>query len=50
MDYEAVKKFDVGLKPHPRFPQQQKMEAVKPLLANVFEAIKKEMKRNLTKW
>jgi len=43
MDYEAVKNFDVGLKPHPRFPQQQKMEAVKPLLANVFEAIKKEM-------
>ncbi len=32
-----VQHFDVGLKPHPRFPLQQKMPAVKPRLADVIE-------------
>ncbi|MBS1496364.1 MAG: glycerophosphodiester phosphodiesterase [Bacteroidetes bacterium] len=44
MTYDSVKKYDVGLKPHPRFPQQQKIKAVKPLLADVFEAIVDAMK------
>jgi len=35
-----VKTFDVGLRPHPRFPEQQKMAAQKPSLASVFEAVK----------
>ena len=43
MNYEEVKKYDVGLKVHPRFPQQEKMKAVKPLLADVFAAIRQEM-------
>jgi len=43
MDYELVKTFDVGLKPHPRFPEQQKMKAVKPLLTDVIDTIGKEM-------
>ena len=43
MSYDSITKYDVGMKPHPRFPQQQKMKAVKPLLADVFTAIKKEM-------
>jgi glycerophosphoryl diester phosphodiesterase len=43
LTYEETKKYDVGLKPHPRFPQQKKMAATKPLLADVFEAIKKDM-------
>jgi glycerophosphoryl diester phosphodiesterase len=38
MTYEQVKTFDVGMKPHPRFPQQQKMKAVKPLLADVIDS------------
>jgi glycerophosphoryl diester phosphodiesterase len=41
MTYEQVKTFDVGLKPHPRFPQQQKMKAVKPLLADVIDSSEK---------
>lgn len=24
MSYDSIKKYDVGMKPHPRFPQQQK--------------------------
>ncbi len=38
MTYEQVKTFDVGLKPHPRFPKQEKMVAVKPLLTEVIDA------------
>jgi glycerophosphoryl diester phosphodiesterase len=38
MTYEQVKTFDVGMKPHPRFPRQQKMKAVKPLLRDVIDS------------
>ncbi|RYY68779.1 MAG: glycerophosphodiester phosphodiesterase [Chitinophagaceae bacterium] len=43
MNYEDVKKYDVGLKPHPRFLKQEKVAAIKPLLSDVFEAVKKYM-------
>jgi glycerophosphoryl diester phosphodiesterase len=39
MDYAEVLKYDVGMKPHPRFPQQQKMKAVKPLLNDLIEEV-----------
>ena len=39
MTYDSVKLYDVGLKPHPRFPSQQKMKAVKPLLADLIDAV-----------
>lgn len=38
MDYAEVLKYDIGMKPHPRFPRQQKMPAVKPLLADVIDS------------
>lgn len=43
MTYEETKTFDVGMKPHPRFPQQQKMKLTKPLLADVIDSINKDM-------
>lgn len=43
MNYDSIIKYDVGMKPHPRFPQQEKIKAVKPLLADVFDAVKKDM-------
>jgi glycerophosphoryl diester phosphodiesterase len=43
MNYSDIILYDVGIKPHPRFPQQQKMKVVKPLLADVFATIKQEM-------
>lgn len=43
MNYDVVKTYDVGLKPHPRFPQQTKVAAVKPLLTDVFTAVKNYM-------
>ena len=39
MNYDEVIKYDVGMKPHPRFPKQQKMKAVKPLLADLIDAV-----------
>ncbi len=43
MDYDSIIKYDVGLMPHPRFPQQQKIKAIKPLLSDVFKAVKEYM-------
>lgn len=40
MNYAEVETFDVGLQPHPRFPEQKKMKAVKPLLSEVIHAVK----------
>ena len=39
MNYEEVKKYDVGLRPHPRFPNQQKITAIKPLLSDMIDAV-----------
>ncbi|MCX3265932.1 glycerophosphodiester phosphodiesterase family protein [Pedobacter agri] len=38
MDYDEVKKFDVGSKVHGRFPGQVKFKAYKPLLAETIDA------------
>ena len=45
MTYDSIRKYDVGLKPHPGFPRQQKLAAYKPLLSelvNKTEAFTKE--------
>lgn len=39
MTYDEVRTYDVGMKPHPRFPAQAKIPAVKPLLADVFDSV-----------
>jgi glycerophosphoryl diester phosphodiesterase len=44
MNYDEVIKYDVGLKPHPRFPKQQKIKAIKPLLADLLDSIAENMK------
>ena len=43
MTYDQVKQYDVGLKPHPRFPRQQKMKAVKPLLSQLIDSVNQFM-------
>jgi glycerophosphoryl diester phosphodiesterase len=43
MNYAETQQFDVGLKPHPRFPQQQKMAVHKPRLSDVFDSVKNYM-------
>lgn len=39
MTYEEVRAFDVGMKPHPKFPRQQKMKAYKPLLSELLDSV-----------
>lgn len=40
MDYAEIRRFDVGLRPHPRFLKQEKIPAYKPRLAEVFDSVK----------
>jgi glycerophosphoryl diester phosphodiesterase len=44
MNYDEIAKYDVGIKPHPRFPNQQKIKAIKPLLADLFDSVAENMK------
>ena len=44
MNYEEIVKYDVGMKPHPRFPRQQKIKAIKPLLTDLFDSVAENMK------
>ena len=44
MNYDSIIKYDVGMKPHPRFAQQEKIKVVKPLLSDLFVAVKEYMK------
>ena len=38
MSYAETQQYDVGLKPHPRFPRQQKIKTSKPLLGQVIDS------------
>jgi glycerophosphoryl diester phosphodiesterase len=38
MSYAETQQYDVGLKPHPRFPRQQKIKTSKPLLSQVIDS------------
>ena len=40
MDYAEIQKFDVGLKPYPKFPHQQKLAVHKPLLSDLIDSVK----------
>ena len=40
MDYAETQLYDVGLKPHPRFPKQEKLKATKPLLSEIIDIVK----------
>jgi glycerophosphoryl diester phosphodiesterase len=44
MNYEQIKKFDCGTKPHPRFPQQQKIFSIKPLFKDVIDISENHIK------
>jgi glycerophosphoryl diester phosphodiesterase len=46
MDYEEIRKFDVGTKLHNRFPGQMKMKVHKPLLSETIDAVEAYVKQN----
>ncbi len=39
MTYDSVEKFDVGMRPHPRFPAQKKLNVQKPLLSTLIDSV-----------
>lgn len=39
MDYDEIKKYDVGQKGNPNFPEQCKVKSHKPLLSEVFQVV-----------
>lgn len=43
MDYAAVRKWDVGMKPHPNFPRQEHLPAYKPLLSELIDSVQTAM-------
>lgn len=49
MNYEEVKKFDVGSKVNRRFPGQQKFKAYKPLLSEVIDSVEAYVKEKKLK-
>src|ERR1700750_588536 len=46
MTYDEVKRFDVGMKVHPRVPRQQKMAVYKPRLADLIDSVESYYKKN----
>jgi glycerophosphoryl diester phosphodiesterase len=46
MSYAQTQTYDVGLKPHPRFPNQRRLKATKPLLKEVIENVEAYHKLN----
>ena len=44
MNYDEIMKYDVGIKPHPRFPKQEKIKAIKPLLSDLLDSVAESMK------
>lgn len=39
MTLAELQRWDVGMKPHPKFPRQQRIPAVKPLLEDVIDSV-----------
>lgn len=46
MTYFETQQFDVGIKPHPLFSQQQKIPVKKPLLSDVIDTVEKFCRAN----
>jgi glycerophosphoryl diester phosphodiesterase len=46
MTYAQTQAYDVGLKPHPRFPNQRRLKATKPLLKEVIDNVEAYHKLN----
>lgn len=46
MPYDSIRKFDVGSKYHPGFPQQRKMKTYIPLLGELIDSIEQYTKEN----
>ena len=45
MNYDSIKQYDVGLKPHPDFPRQEKLAVYKPLLVDLIKVSEAHAKK-----
>ena len=46
LTYDEIQQFDVGLKPHPEFPEQKKMPAHIPLFSDLLDSVEAYAKTN----
>jgi len=46
MPYDSIKQYDVGSKPHPDFPEQENIPAVRPLLSVLIDSVEAYADRN----
>ena len=46
MNYDSIRKFDAGTKPHPQFPDQKKMKTYKPLLSELIDSVEAYVKKH----
>lgn len=46
MSQDSIEQYDCGLKPHPWFPDQQKLVATKPLLKDVIDTVESYVAEN----
>lgn len=46
LNFEETQKYDVGLKPNPRFPRQQKIKVTKPSLASLVDSVENYLSVN----
>jgi len=44
MDFSETQQYDVGKRPHPRFPKQERLPAQKPLLASLIDDVEAYVK------
>lgn len=49
MDYDSVSRYKLGIKTHPMFPAQQKLETHKPLLGDLIDSVEAYVKANRLK-
>jgi len=46
MNYDSIRRFDVGYKPYSKFPRQQKVHVAKPLLLSLIDSVESYCKKN----
>ena len=46
MGYDSVRKYSLGVKNHPMFPEQQKLKSHKPLLTDLIDSVEAYVKKN----
>lgn len=49
MNYEEIKSYDGGTKPHPQFPEQKKLKTYKPLFSELIDSVENYIKNNKLK-